>query len=108
MHEKKPKITPRAKNIKKVPEAPKKPAHLMTWDERVAELERQRKLKERPPPPPKPPTPPPKDPGDDWTAMDDLYMHENTSRQPWKYRASLSTRPQTGMYIGNTGSVMHF
>ena len=95
--EQKPTVTPRKPKAASEVVAKPKPLHLMSWDERMAEMKRLEKLKETPVEKPRLPTPEPKDPGNDWTAMYDLFDKEPPSLQPWKHIKiqTTPTRPQT-------------
>ena len=102
--EQKPTITPRKPKAAEEKVVKPKPLHLMSWDERMAEMKRLEKLKEKPVEQPRLPTPEPKDPGNDWTAMYDLFDKEPPSLQPWKNIKiqTTPTRPQTARPFGSS------
>ena len=108
-----PAVSPRVKKMMAQSEAdkvvsktkPPKAAHLMSWDERVAEIERQKALKNRPPSPPKAPTPPPPEPGDPWSPVKSLFEAEDKKVQP---RRPQSARPDLSPAAFGSSSPRHF
>lgn len=106
--EQKPTVTPRKKKEEAKDETPTKPLHLMSWDERLKEQERLKKLAEKKPEILRAPSPP-KDPGNDWTPMNDLFEKETVDQQRWKQiKFNNAKRPQTARPFGASSSPRNF